>query len=475
MKNNLTRRSFVVNNCKLGLFAITGTYFPGLIIKRRESGYSSDRKKNSCSNWSVKKELYAPSPEPRTGISLSMKYIGNGLKMEEIRALIKSSDWVEQPRKRISVDNGRTWSDWEIIDEKSTVQGDYTQSGGESQDGTGSYDPVSKRLIKPVFQRIIKGKPEVAMSELWKGIRLFSDHGFYQLSEDDGLTWSKAYMLKYEEGPDFDKNNWGDEKFFRTNEMYIGNAVTLKNGSVIITATIPVPFMDDEDKDIPSVFPNTYREGCVAGAICFVGRWNESMKNYDWQCSNSIFVPRRVSTRGLVELNISELTDGRLLMIARGSNTGLDPLKYPGRKWYSVSEDGGLTWCNINDIRFDTGEQIYSPASISSMIRSSINGRLYWTGNISEQPVEGNSPRYPLVITEIDEEKICFVKNSLTIIDDRDMVHDSDALQLSNFSIFENRETRDIEIYLLRLGERGGGPDVWSADVYKYTLSLKPG
>ena len=41
--------------------------------------------------------------------------------------------------------------------------------GGENQDGTGPYDPVSKRLIKPVFQRIIKGKPEVAMSEIWKG------------------------------------------------------------------------------------------------------------------------------------------------------------------------------------------------------------------------------------------------------------------------------------------------------------------
>jgi hypothetical protein len=150
-----------------------------------------------------------------------MNYIGSGLKREEIRAIIKSSDWVEKPKRRISNDNGHTWSDWTIIDEISKVQGDYTLSGGESQDGTGPYDPVSRRLIKPVFQRIIKGKPEVAMSEIWKGIRLFSDHGFYQLSEDDGLTWGKAYMLKYEEGPDFDTNNWGDEKFFRISEMLL--------------------------------------------------------------------------------------------------------------------------------------------------------------------------------------------------------------------------------------------------------------
>ena len=423
--------------------------------------------------WSVKKEVYVSSPEPRTGISLSVNYIGSGLKREETRAIIRSSDWTEKPRRRISEDNGRTWSDWIIIDEESKVQGDFTQSGGEAQGGTGPYDPVSGRLIKPVFQRIIKGIPQVAMSELWKGNRLFCDHGFYQLSEDDGRSWGKAYMLKYEEGPGFNNENWGDEKFFRTNEMYIGNAVVIKNGSVIITATIPIPFIDEEDKNIPSVFPNNYREDCVAGAVCFVGRWNETAGNYDWRLSNKIFLPRRVSTRGLVELNISELSSGKLLMIMRGSNTGLDPLKYPGRRWFSVSDDGGLTWGEIKDMRYDTGEQLYSPASISSTLRSSANDKLYWIGNISDQPVNGNSPRYPLVIVEIDEDRISFRKDTLTIIDDREPEHDSESLQLSNFSVFENRETNEIEIYLLRLGENGGGLDIWTADAYKYTLRLK--
>jgi hypothetical protein len=27
-----------------------------------------------------------------------------------------------------------------------------------------------------------------------------------------------------------------------------------------------------------------------------------------------------------------------------------------------------------------------------------------------------------------------------------------------------------MEVYLTRLGEHGGGPDVWTADAYKYTL-----
>ena len=473
MGKRIKRRSFISRSMLAGLYPFFEIIIRKGSIKDIFTTGPVFLQKTDPGIWSVKKEVYAPSPEPRTGISLSMNYIGNGLKREETRAIIRSSDWTEKPRRRISEDNGRTWSDWVIIDEGSKVQGDFTLSGGEDQGGTGPYDPVSGRLIKPVFQRIIKGIPQVAMSEIWKGNRLFCDHGFYQLSEDDGRSWGKAYMLKYEEGPGFNNENWGDEKFFRTNEMYIGNAVVIKNGSVIITATVPVPFIDEEDKSIPSVFPNNYREGCVAGAVCFVGRWNEAVGNYDWRLSNKIFLPGRVSTRGLVELNISELNSGKLLMIMRGSNTGLDPIKYPGRRWFSISDDGGLTWGEIKDMRYDTGEQLYSPASISSTLRSSVNHKLYWIGNISDQPVNGNSPRYPLVIVEIDEDRISFRKDTLTIIDDREPEHDSESLQLSNFSIFENRETNEIEIYLLRLGENGGGLDIWTADAYKYTLRLK--
>jgi hypothetical protein len=247
----------------------------------------------------------------------------------------------------------------------------------------------------------------------------------------------------------------------------------LSNGTIAISATMPVPFMDEEDKNVPSIFPNNYREGCVGGAVCFIGRWDEILGDYEWKVSNPVYLPRRISTRGLDELDLRQLSNGKLLLNMRGSNTGLDPLKCPGRRWYSVSADGGLTWSEVKDLRYDTGEQFYSPASISSSFRSSENGKLYWVGNISENPAEGNSPRYPLQIVEIKEDTICFKKETLTIIDDRDPVHDSESLQLSNFSILENRETKEIEIYLTRLGERGGGDDIWTAGAYKYTLSFK--
>lgn len=420
----------------------------------------------------VKKELYVPSTERGMGTSVSMSYIGTGLLREETRATVRSSDWSDTVRRRRSEDNGRTWSDWELVYEQAPEQDGFVQSGGPSQRGTGPLDPVSGMLIKPVFQRIVKGDPKVAMSELWKGNRLFCDHGFYQLSADDGKSWGEARQLNYEEGPDFDPENWGEATYFRSNEMYIGGTAVLSNGTVVISTTLPVAYRDEEDEKVPSVFPNDYREGCVAGVMCYIGRWNSADRDYDWQRSETTCLPRKKSTRGLVELDLSELKNGNLLLLMRGSNVGLDPVVCPARKWFSVSKDGGLTWSPVEDIRYNTGETLYSPASISHSLRSSKTGKLYWIGNITETPPDGNSPRYPLQIVEVDEEGPSFKKDTVTVIDDRDPERDSVHVQASNFSVLENRETGEVELYLVRLGERGTGVDTWSADAYKYTLTF---
>ncbi|HJN13057.1 MAG TPA: hypothetical protein QF564_30555, partial [Pirellulaceae bacterium] len=111
-----------------------------------------------------------------------------------------------------------------------------------------------------------------------------------------------------------------------------------------------------------------------------------------------------------------------------------------------------------------------SPSSIHRMIRHSTTGKLYWIGNISSAPPRGNSPRYPLVIAEVDEEIPAIRRDTVTLIDDRRKA-DSSKLQLSNFSLLENRENQHLEIYLTRLGENPA--DFWGADAYKYTLRLR--
>ncbi len=418
----------------------------------------------------VEKYLHIPSPNPNTATTARIQYIGKGLKRRERRANISSSDWTDTHRMRYSSDNGLTWSPWQVIFDKAPEQNGFVQSGGPSQEGSGPMDPASGMLIKPVFQRIIRGDPEEAMSAVWSGDRRFSDHGFYQLSIDNGASWDQGHLLKYEEGPDFDTEDWGDPKYFRTNEMYIGDICVHSNGTVIIASTVPVPYRDQEDEKVPVVFPNTYREGCVAGAMSFVGKWDPVLKDYSWRTSNRIFLPRKISTRGLVELDLSELKDGRLLLIMRGSNTGMDSLECPGRKWISVSSDGGITWSKITDLRYDTGEQFYSPATFAETIRSKTTGKLYCFLNINADPPVGNGPRYPLQVAEIDEENICLKKETVTIIDDRNPELDSKHLQLSNFGLLEDRESQLIELYLTRIGERGGGIKVWDADTYRYII-----
>ncbi|MFH1008382.1 MAG: sialidase family protein [Candidatus Latescibacterota bacterium] len=420
----------------------------------------------------IERRLYIPSPAPCMATTASMQYIGEGLTREEIRGNVSSSDWENMVRRRTSKDNGRNWSDWEEVYREAPEQGGFTQSGGPSEGGSGPYDPVSGMLIKNVFQRIIEGDPKEAMHVLWQGRRLFSDHGFYQLSADNGNTWGPGHLLKYEEGPDFDPEDWGNPAYYRSNEMYIGDNLVLSNGTVVISATIPVPYRDAEDERTPIAFPSNYREGCVAGACCFVGRWDPDQKDYSWEISNRLFLPRHISNRGLVELNLNELANGDLLLIMRGSNRLLDPIACPGRKWISRSRDGGMTWSPVTDLKYDTGESLYSPASICKTLRSNKTGKLYCFLNISDTPPEGNEPRYPVQVAEIDEDKGALIKDTVTVIDDRDPEEDSEHLSLSNFGVLEDRETHTVEFTMTHLGAKGAEPDIWTADTYQYLIDF---
>ncbi|MCF6336054.1 MAG: diphosphate--fructose-6-phosphate 1-phosphotransferase [Spirochaetales bacterium] len=113
---------------------------------------------------------------------------------------------------------------------------------------------------------------------------------------------------------------------------------------------------------------------------------------------------------------------------------------------YSLSDDGGLTWSEIKDLRYDTGEQFDPPATFAKTIRSTATGKLYCVVNINTTPPLGNGPRYPLQIVEIDEDKVCLKKKTVTIIDELNPGLDSKHLQLSNFGLFENRENKTIEL-----------------------------
>jgi hypothetical protein len=104
------------------------------------------------------------------------------------------------------------------------------------------------------------------------------------------------------------------------------------------------------------------------------------------------------------------------------------------------------------------------------MIRHSVTRKLYWLGNICAEPPAGNSPRYPLVIAEMDEAIPALKRRTVTAIDDRQPGQPA-ALQFSNFALLEDRETHALELYLTTYGQDPGS--VYTADCYRYVLKLK--
>ncbi|MDB6056224.1 MAG: hypothetical protein JWO95_68 [Verrucomicrobiales bacterium] len=478
-RQRLKRASFALLGCWLCL-ALTP-----LAFSKTVDGHGDSRKASAETNpesareihesggpiCSVKREVYVPSPKTGVAAQVAVSYLGKGLRRREIHAFQSKSDLAERVKVRFSDDNGRNWTPLAPLDSGPDALRQGTNSMEELLFAI-NYDPNARRTIQMVFQRIFMGDASQALHRFWKGEKAFYDHGMYRLSRDDGRSWTKERQLEYESGAAFDPRNWTNPSYLNSNQMYGSYEVTiLRNGEIAYPAVVPVPYEDEEDRKMAASFPKyVSATGSVGGVTCFIGKWNKRKDDYDWTCSKPVFVPRRVSTRGMSEPVIAELADGRLLLEMRGSNAGLDPVKFPGRRWMSLSSDHGRNWTPITDLRYDTGEPFYAPSTMARFIRSSKTGMLYWIGNISRKPAEGNLPRYPLYIAEVDEKIPALKKNTMTIIDDR-APEDTAAVQFSNFSLLENRQTRDLEIYLTRLGENAGSN--FSANAYKYTLKIR--
>ena len=409
----------------------------------------------------IEREVYARHSEENGGAAVRMRYTGKGLRREETLSYERYSDWQVGHRVRTSDDNGRTWSDRVLLHDEFPSQGGFSKEEGPF---AWCHDPVSDRSVQIVFRRILIGKGNEAIEKFWNtNEQTFFDHNFWQVSNDDGRTWGRMHMLRYEEGPDFNADDWGDGAFLRTNQIYGGYAVIpTREGTIVYPAAgAPLEITDRGAKET------------VEAVLCFIGKWNRAEDTYDWEVSDPIHVPHRVSGRGLEEPAIAELADGRLLLVMRGSNV-VFPRNWEGKvengghKWMSISEDGGRTWSAVTDLRYETGEQFYSPGAYAWLLRHSRTGKLYCLLNISPTPTLGNGPRYPLYIAEVEESIPALRKGTLTVIE-RPEPTDTPEIQFSNFSVLENRQSGEIELYMTRYGERA---DWRMADAYKYTITL---
>jgi hypothetical protein len=395
----------------------------------------------------VERELYVKHTAPGRSRWVNAYYVGAGLEREEIHTFMAKSDTPEKPKRRRSQDNGRTWSDFEDLPETVThEQGARIYWGG----GAPFYDVAHEALVS-IWLRQTKTST-------------YFNHCFSRISRDGGRTWSEPKFMRYEDGADFDPENPLDGAFLNNNQAYIGNNIIRHSNGTLIhaAAAVNVPYENPTGKSFDG---RVAADAKNIGSTCFIGTWNGETQDYDWLAGKPVWVPLEVSARGLMEPDVVGLEDGRVLLVWRGSDTPVTE----GRKWFSVSEDGGQTLSPVKEWKYEDGTRFYSPSSIHRFIRHSVTGKLYWVGNVCASPPSGNSPRYPLIIGEVDESVPALKRDTVTVIDDRGP-EDSDKLQLSNFTIFEDRETHRIELYLTRLGANPA--DFWGSDAYKYTLTL---
>ena len=352
----------------------------------------------------VEKSVYLHTSGASTWVT--MEYVGPDLELLETNAVMPIGDVLSDVKQRLSTDNGRTWSTFQ------TVPGTLVHYNGvEAREHAGMarfYDAQAGVLVE-TWTRLLKS---------W--------HTYWRISRDHGATWSTLQLLRYEAGAEFDPNNPLDSEYLLNNRGYGGNnIIQLANGNLLTSVGY-------------ARAPNGY-----TGSLCFIGTWSSEKEDYQWTPSNRVAAAPEKS-RFLVETEVSQLKDGRVLVVWRGENTETTP----GRKWYSVSTDGGLTLSLPAELKYDDGSSFYSPSSFHRIIRSSLTGKLYWIGNITATPPVGPSPRSPLVIAEVNETGPIpsLRKSTVTSIDGPPLGEDG---LFSNFSLLEDRETHEFKLYMM--------------------------
>lgn len=432
-----------------------------------------DKKKDNTLPITVRKELYVKAPDQHTSEGRSQQYVHHsGLKRVEYRHLQKESDFKSGTFERFSDDNGKTWGEWK------DVYGRSYETKGEDEIltsyNTEVWNPVHGHYVSVGFQRIFFGGHTIAYKRFWsKAEAGFVDHCLLSVrrTTDDERA---LQLVRYEDGADYDPDNWNNPAYFNNNRGIRGTGVdVLENGEIIFAIEASIrSCCRILGLELSNVFPSC--PDIMNGLIIVRGKFNPPFGNYELTFSKPIVISDLKSSRGVNEPSVIQLPTGRILAIFRGSNvesknwnTRIEP-GTPSHKWYCYSDDGGKTFTDPQPWHFDDREVFYSAATFSAFIRSIRNGKIYWIGNITNHDTYGNYPRYPLVIAEVNDRGL-LVKETLTQIDTRSE-DDSEKLQLSNFSILQDRETGLIELYLTKLGQREGY--TWWADCWRYFIDI---
>ncbi|MCX8082656.1 MAG: glycoside hydrolase [bacterium] len=338
----------------------------------------------------------------------------------------------------ISYDNGRTWTE-PVLHYKSIITPEGKIRYAES---AGLFDPDTEKLITITDKKLY---PEDSL--------------------DVDLPWSVVY-----EEYDPKKNRWSGEiplNFDIPGGIAVSFCRPIKTSKGRIVFPAQSYYIDKDGKIV-------HCKGCwnPTGIIVHIlGDYREN-SIIDWKLSSPLYPDLEKTSEGFYEPTVIERKDGSFAMILRGDNS-MYPEK-PGYKWVSFSYDGCETWTEAIPLGCDKGEPIESSSTGSVVFRSIKDGRVYWIGNLCIEGVRpnGNWPRTPLVIAEIEEELFVIKRDTIKVIDRR-QAGEPPQLQLSNFRIYQDRENGDVVLFLTRYAERGHEDNRWLlSDYYRYRIEI---
>ena len=338
-------------------------------------------------------------------------------------------------RDQVSADNGRTWAPF-------TSKPDFNTGlpyGYRRDPVTSGFDSRTGRLLTVVNALDTPGldpkahEPAVAQQTYY--LR-------YRVSEDGGQTW--LFDEPIIQNGAFDARHPVEGVWVGTNGIYLGDVGCLplitRSGKVLVpTQTTPA---SPDGKLYNPAGGHTYTD-----VLVLTGTWTNNGR-LTWSASERVRGDPARTTRGMIEPTLAEFPDGRILMVMRGSNGGkADPRsQLPSHKWFSISEDGGHTWSKPDPWGYEDGTRFFSPSSMSALLTLS-SGRCLWVGNLSPTNCNGNLPRWPLVIGEVDAKTLSLKRDTVLMLDTREPADETQGrLDISHVTLFEDLKTGEIVI-----------------------------
>ena len=427
----------------------------------------------------VEQELIVPA----TGTGVAEKRLqyyldAEGTIRKEIKEFQSQDDTADYREYRFSYDNGKTWTEWirEPLPAREPVGNDEIDENLGYQNAQHVYNPVVGHFVSLQCQFIYIDGYAATEAHYWAGYTR-PMHSFLMIENLDGTALERV-LVKYEDGADYDRATYRTTDYLTTNISRGSDLIVLANGDILFNLCIPVNVACNiAGLDLQEVFPTTGGLGHAWALLVARGVWDANAGQYVISYSEPIIIDDTLSTRGLSEPMFAELSDGRILCIFRtatekvsGWSYRLDPTA-PACKYYVISEDGGKTFSAPKPWCYEDGEIVYSPSSFCQVVKSEVNGKLYWIGNTClKNEVNGAYPRFPLYLIEINPQTGLAIRESKVLIDTR-RSGESEKVQLSNFCILENRENGTLEIYLSKL-DQFSAKHKYDCETWKYTLYL---